>query len=66
MELRERGFDRPQIAVITGMVKDSGRKFSDRDHAKARNGGSLPLAARRFCADYLSDDLQPQLARRFA
>jgi hypothetical protein len=34
--LRERGFDRPQIAVITGMVKDLGEKFSDRDYAKVR------------------------------
>jgi len=34
--LRRRGFDRPQIAVITGMVKDSGKKFSDRDYAKVR------------------------------
>jgi len=31
--LRERGFDRPQIAVIAGMVKDSGKKFSGRDYA---------------------------------
>jgi hypothetical protein len=34
--LRKRGFDRPQIAVITGMVKDSGKKFSDRDYAKVK------------------------------
>jgi hypothetical protein len=34
--LRKRGFDGPQIAVITGMVKDSGKKFSDRDYAKVR------------------------------
>jgi hypothetical protein len=38
-ELRKRGFDGPQIAVITGMVKDSGKKFSDRDYAKVRNLG---------------------------
>lgn len=34
--LRRRGLDSPQIAVITGMVKDSGKKFSDRDYAKVR------------------------------
>lgn len=38
--LRKRGFDRPQIAVITGMVKDSGQKFSDRDYAKVRRLGA--------------------------
>lgn len=38
-ELRKRGFDGPQIAVITGMVKDSGKKFSDRDYAKVRELG---------------------------
>lgn len=37
--LRERGFERPQIAVITGMVKDSGKKFSDRDYAQVRTLG---------------------------
>ena len=37
--LRKRGFDRPQIAVITGMVKDSGEKFSDGDYAKVRRLG---------------------------
>lgn len=39
-ELQKRGFDRPQIAVITGMVKDSGKKFSDRDYAKVRALGA--------------------------
>jgi hypothetical protein len=34
-ELRERGLDQPQIAVITGKVKESGKKFSDRDYAKS-------------------------------
>jgi hypothetical protein len=34
--LRKRGFDRPQIAVIAGMVKDSGKKFSNRDYAKVK------------------------------
>ena len=43
-ELRERGFDAPQIAAITGMVKDSGKKFSDRDYAKVRKLGSEYLA----------------------
>jgi hypothetical protein len=38
-ELRERGFNRPQIAVLTGMVKTSGTKFSDRDYAKVRKLG---------------------------
>jgi hypothetical protein len=38
--LRERGFDDPQIAVITGMVKDSGERFSDRDYAKVRRLGN--------------------------
>ena len=40
VELRERGFDRPQIAVLTGMVKDSGTRFSARDYAKIRNLGN--------------------------
>ena len=31
---------RAQITVITGMVKDSGKKFSDRDYAKVRKLGS--------------------------
>lgn len=39
-ELRERGFDRPQIAVITGMVKKSGTTFSRRDYAKVRELGT--------------------------
>jgi hypothetical protein len=39
-ELRERGFDQPQIAAIVGMVKDSGKRFSDRDYAKVRKFGS--------------------------
>lgn len=43
-ELRERGFDQPQIAAITGMVKDSGKKFSDRDYAKVRKLGREYLA----------------------
>lgn len=38
-ELRERGFDQPQIAVLTGMTKASGTKFSDRDYAKVRELG---------------------------
>ena len=43
-ELRERGFDGPQIAAITGMVKDSGKKFSDRDYARVRKLGREYLA----------------------
>jgi hypothetical protein len=39
VELRERGFEQPQIAVLTGMTKDSGTKFSDRDYAKVRKLG---------------------------
>jgi hypothetical protein len=38
-ELRERGFDQPQIAVLTGMAKASGTKFSNRDYAKVRELG---------------------------
>lgn len=37
--LRKRGFDRPQIAVITGMVKASGEKFSNHDYAKVKGLG---------------------------
>jgi Txe/YoeB family toxin of Txe-Axe toxin-antitoxin module len=33
-ELAERGFDRPQIAVINGMVKPNAALFSDRDYTK--------------------------------
>ena len=43
-ELRERGVDQPQIAVITGMAKDSGKKFSDRDYAKVRKLGAEYLS----------------------
>jgi hypothetical protein len=43
-ELLERGFKRPQIAVITGMVKDSGKKFSGRDYAKVRKLGAEYLS----------------------
>lgn len=38
--LRKRGFEEPQIAVLTGMVKDSGKKFSNRDYAKVRALGN--------------------------
>jgi len=38
-ELSEWGFDRPQIAVLTGMVKSSGEKFSSRDYSKVRKLG---------------------------
>ncbi len=43
-ELLERGFKRPQITVITGMVKDSGKKFSGRDYAKVRKLGTEYLS----------------------
>ena len=33
-ELAERGFDRPQIAVINGMVKPNAALFSERDYKK--------------------------------
>jgi Txe/YoeB family toxin of Txe-Axe toxin-antitoxin module len=39
-ELRKRGFAQPQIAVITGMTKNSGAKFSARDYARVRRLGS--------------------------
>ncbi len=39
LELRKRGFAQPQIAVITGMVKDSGTRFTNRDYAKVRKLG---------------------------
>jgi hypothetical protein len=43
-QLREFGFDQPQIAAITGMVKNVGKKFSDRDYARVRKLGSEYLA----------------------
>ncbi len=49
--LEKRGFDRPQIAVITGMVKNSGERFSDRDYGKVRK---------------LGDDYMAHLPRRIA
>jgi hypothetical protein len=39
-ELREYGFDQPQIAAITGMAKEVGKRFSDLDYAKVRKLGS--------------------------
>jgi hypothetical protein len=44
-ELAERGFDRPHIAVITGMVKNHRQVFSDRDYAKVRALGKDYLAS---------------------
>jgi Txe/YoeB family toxin of Txe-Axe toxin-antitoxin module len=38
-ELVARGFDRPQIVVITGMVKNHRETFSDRDYAKVHRLG---------------------------
>jgi hypothetical protein len=43
-ELRERGFDQPQIAVLTGLIKNSGTKFSNRDYAKVRKLGNEYLS----------------------
>jgi Txe/YoeB family toxin of Txe-Axe toxin-antitoxin module len=39
-ELAARGFDRPQIAVIAGMVKNNRELFSDRDYANVRKLGT--------------------------
>ncbi len=39
-ELRERGFAGPQIAAVTGMTKEFGEKFSDRDYEKVKKLGS--------------------------
>jgi hypothetical protein len=39
-ELSERGFDRPQIAVLTGMVKGAGTRFLKRDYVKVRKLGT--------------------------
>ena len=43
-QLREWGFDQPQIAVLTGMVKKPGTKFSNRDYAKVRKRGTEYLS----------------------
>ena len=44
-ELAERGFDRPQIAVINGMVKQHMTEFSDGDYRKhVRDLGDRYLA----------------------
>lgn len=37
--LRRRGFDEPKIAVITGLVKKSGQKFSGGDYRGVRRLG---------------------------
>lgn len=52
-QLAERGFDRPHIAVITGMVKNHGQVFSNRDYAKVRALGEEYLAVipRRIAGD---------------
>jgi len=39
-ELNERGFDRPQIAALMGMVKESGTKFAGRDYSRVRKLGN--------------------------
>ena len=44
-QLAERGFDRPQIAVINGMVKQHMTEFSDGDYRKhVRDPGDRYLA----------------------
>lgn len=50
VELREWGFDQPQIAVLIGLVKAPGTKFSNRDYAKVRKLGReyLTQAPRRI------------------
>lgn len=37
--LRKRGFTEPKIAVITGLVKPSGERFSDREYVRVRAMG---------------------------
>ena len=44
-ELAERGFDRPQIAVINGLVKANATLFTDREYEKhVRHLGERYLA----------------------
>ncbi|MGN6556656.1 MAG: hypothetical protein ACTHLH_01420 [Solirubrobacterales bacterium] len=43
-ELRERGFNQPQIAVLIGMTKSSGTKFSSREYAKVKKLGNEYLS----------------------
>ena len=38
-ELAQRGFDEPKIAVLTGLVKPSGTKFSNTDYRRVREVG---------------------------
>lgn len=33
-ELRDRGFDRPQVVVLNGLIKPSGKLFSDADYRR--------------------------------
>jgi hypothetical protein len=51
-ELRARGFDRPQIAVISGMVKANAKLFTDAEYR------------RHVCA--LGEDCSSALPRRIA
>jgi Txe/YoeB family toxin of Txe-Axe toxin-antitoxin module len=51
-ELRKRGFERPHIAVINGMVKSHRTEFSDREYRKDVRG--------------LGDDYLSTLPRRIA
>ncbi|MDX6649640.1 MAG: hypothetical protein QOJ97_1591 [Solirubrobacteraceae bacterium] len=39
-ELAERGFDEPQIAVITGLVKPNASRFAAGDYSKVRKLGN--------------------------
>jgi hypothetical protein len=39
-ELAERGFDEPKIAVLTGLVKPPGTKFSNADYRRVREVGN--------------------------
>jgi hypothetical protein len=50
-ELSKRGFDRPQIAALMGMVKESGTKFAGRDYSRVRK---------------LANEYMRQLPRRIA
>lgn len=51
-ELAQRGFDRPQIAVIAGMVKNNATLASARDYAKVRKLGEdyLSTVPRRIAS----------------
>jgi hypothetical protein len=48
--LKKRGFDEPQIALITGLVKPPGEKFSNADYRRVRRLGDdyLSIFPRRI------------------